>query len=151
MTAMNGWVAALQGYWDGEEHIAPSAWGPGGTALATVTARTLANGILVQDCTAVRDGKPWLQAHAVMVPASDTEALLYWFDSFGFVPEAPARGVLEAGAVTFLRTSPRGMTRQTYRPLSDGIYTLTLESSFDGGATWQQVMDGRYVRRGATT
>lgn len=138
----------LIGHWTGEEQVATTRWGQGGPATAEVDARMALGGKAVAiDYREQRDGKPALQAHAVIVPGTDHDAFqLFWFDSYGFVPTAPAPGHWDGQRLTFLRSSPRGQTRHVYTPEGDGAYALTLESSFDGGVTWEAVMSGRYRR-----
>lgn len=146
-TSMNQ-LSALQGTWSGEENIAASKWGPGGIANAQLSARLdLNDRVLIQDYSAERDGKRWLAAHAVFVFDQAKSAYsLYWFDSLGFTPTEPAAGAFDGSTLKFLRVSPRGQTRHVYTFPSGGEYVLRLESSFDGGATWNLVMEGRYSR-----
>lgn len=136
------------GDWTGEEDIAPSKWGEGGRATASISARLDLNGrVLVQDYSAQRDGNPWLKAHAVMTFDEQTSACsLYWFDSLGFTPAEPAPGQWDGEALRFVRASPRGQTRHTYLASGPRAYELILESSFDAGVNWVPVMKGRYSR-----
>lgn len=136
------------GEWAGDEEIAPSKWGEGGIARASISARLDFDGrVLVQDYSAERDGKPWFKSHAVIAFDQQNSALsLHWFDSMGFIPQLPAPGHWNGEALQFIRTSPRGQTRHTYIPSGAGAYELLLESSFDAGATWVPVMTGRYSR-----
>ena len=142
---IHAFLSALAGNWRGEEEIAASRWGEGGRAAAVLQARQLFNKHLVQDYRAERDGKDWLQAHAVFVPVGELEVQLFWFDSFGFVPAEPATGRLEGDTLSILRTSPRGRTRHHYRLLSATENTLDLETEVESGV-WAPVMTGRYRR-----
>ena len=141
-------LTPLVGSWTGTENIAASKWGPGGTAIATLSSRLdLGGRVLIQDYSAERDGKRWLSAHAVFVFDEPTSAYsLFWFDSLGSTPAQPAAGRWNGETLSFLRVSPRGQTRHVYTFLSDDRYALRLESSFDSGATWILVMDGTYSR-----
>ena len=143
---MQDTLGFLIGHWTGEEQIATTRWGEGGPATADIDARFAAGGkALVLDYREQRDGKPALQAHAVMAAGPEHDRFeLFWFDSYGFVPSAPAPGHWDGQRLVFLRSSPRGQTRHVYAPQADGSYTLTLESSFDGGLQWEPVMSGRY-------
>jgi len=136
------------GNWKGEETIAPSRWGEGGPATASVAAKLALGGkLLTMDYRAERAGQPWLQAHAVITAGqSDAPFALYWFDSLGFVPQAPAPGQWDGETLTFIRGSPRGQARHSYRFLDEDNYQLVLESSQDGGASWAPVMRGQYRR-----
>jgi len=141
-------LAALAGEWSGEETIATTRWGQGGTATSTVSARLdLGGKVLLQDYRQQRDGQPSLQAHAVFVtgPGHD-ECALYWFDSYGFAPAQPAPGHWNGQRLVFLRSSSRGQTRHIYAWDDADTYRLTLESSFDGGIRWEPVMQGVYRR-----
>jgi hypothetical protein len=141
-------LAALAGTWTGTETIAASKWGPGGTALASLSARVDLNGrVLIQDYSAERDGKKWLAAHAVFTfDAPSSTYGLFWFDSLGFTPTQPAAGEWDGATLKFLRVSPRGQTRHLYTFANKDEYTLRLESSFDDGSTWNLVMEGHYSR-----
>lgn len=141
-------LGRLAGEWHGEEAIATTRWGQGGPATGHITASSQLNGrILVQDYREERDGKTSLQVHAVFVAEPDHDQYsLYWFDSYGFVPGTPAPGVWDGERLTFVRSSPRGQTRHVYAFESDDVFTLKLESSFDGGVSWEPVLDGFYRR-----
>jgi hypothetical protein len=138
----------LLGDWCGKETIQPSQWGAGGPTQARVACRGALGGkAFVQDYQAERDGKTWLQAHAVYIrQANEPDYALFWFDSLGFMPREPARGTWDGHTLTFIRTSPRGQSRHAYTFLNDDTYQMTLESSFDGGATYILVMQGVYQR-----
>lgn len=138
----------LVGDWRGKETIRPSRWGTGGAAQARVTCReALDGGAFVQDYQAERDGKTWLQAHAVHIRHADGPAYgLFWFDSLGFIPREPATGTWDGHALAFVRTSPRGQSRHTYTFIDDNTYAMKLESSSDGGVTYDLVMEGVYAR-----
>jgi hypothetical protein len=144
----HGVLAALAGEWTGDERIATTRWGQGGPATGRVSARfELGGKVLVQDYREERDGAPALQAHAVFVAGLEPgEYALYWFDSDGFKPSQPATGHWDGKRLVFLRTSSRGQTRHLYEMVVDGLYRLTLESSFDGGVHWERVMQGEYRR-----
>jgi hypothetical protein len=146
----NDVLVALTGHWLGDEQIADTRWGQGGPASAKVSARFgLGGKALLLDYSEERDGKTSLQAHAVFVAGQEPgEYAMYWFDSFGFTPSQPATGHWDGKRLVFLRTSSRGQTRHIYDMVADGVYRLTLESSFDGGVNWEQVVHGEYRRIG---
>jgi hypothetical protein len=141
-------LAALVGEWIGDESIATTRWGQGGPASGRANARfDLGGKVLVQDYREERDGRLALQVHAVFAAGQEPgEYALYWFDSYGFAPAQPAVGHWDGRRLVFLRTSSRGQTRHTYEMVVDGMYRLTLESSFDGGVNWEPVMQGEYRR-----
>ena len=147
MTEIHDCLRLLEGTWRGEETIAPSRWTEAGTARASVVARSVFGGaVLVQDSASERDGQPWFSAHGVFTQAPEGRCALYWFDSFGFAPDAPAEGEWTGEALVFVRTSPRGQSRQVYSEIVEGSYSMTITTSADGGGTWIPVVSGRYKR-----
>ncbi|WP_233843181.1 DUF1579 family protein [Dyella sp. 2HG41-7] len=141
-------LAELVGEWRGDETIATTRWGQGGSAVGNVSARfDLGGKALLLDYREERDGKLAMQAHAVFVAKQEPgEYALYWFDSYGFTPSQPATGHCDGRRLVFLRSSQRGQTRHIYESVADGVYRLMLESSFDGGVNWEPVMQGEYRR-----
>ena len=142
-------IYSLLGDWDGIENIVASKWGPAGQAIAHIECRLQLSGkALLQDYRAERDGKPWLSAHAVFTVDEGHLYRLFWFDSSGFVPEHAALGSWHDDELHFVRVSTRGQTRHRY--MFNGIeeYRLSLESSFDDGHSWTDVMHGHYRRIG---
>ena len=141
-------LSALAGNWVGDELIATTRWGQGGSATGHIRARPELNGrILVQDYREERDGKTALQVHAVFVAGPEFDQFnLYWFDSYGFVPVTPAPGLWDGARLTFVRSSSRGQTRHVYEPQGSGTFSLKLESSFDSGVSWEPVLTGMYRR-----
>lgn len=145
---MDDLLISFEGAWEGDETIATTRWGEGGPALAQITARLALGGkVLLMDYRQTRGGQPALQAHAVFTEGTDPGDLaLHWFDSYGFVPAQPAPGQREGDRLVFVRSSSRGQTRHIYHWLGNDEFTLMLESSFDGGASWEEVMQGSYRR-----
>ena len=139
---------AFAGDWTGEEQLAPSRWAEGGPATARVSARAELGGFYVeQHYTEEVQGKVSIQVRAVFGwDEEKQQVLVYWFDSYGFAPQQPGTGQWDGDTLLLTRVSSRGMTRHHYRFENAGCYTMRLESSFDGGATWQPVMEGRYRR-----
>jgi hypothetical protein len=139
---------ALCGEWIGDETLSPSPWGPGGRAVARVTTRLELDGFyVVQDYVEEKDGRVTFRGHGLF--SYDTQAreyCRYWFDSIGFVPDAPARGAWEGDTLTFRYSSPRGQARYTYRFESDRLHHLRLENSFDGGQKWTTFLEAIYRR-----
>lgn len=140
---------AFAGEWIGEEQLAPSRWSAGGPATARVSAHVALEGFyLVQDYSEAVDGRPTIQVHAVFAwDEEQRQVLLYWFDSYGFAPQAPGSGQWDGDTLVLTRTSSRGMARHSYRFEGVDSYHLKLENSFDGGQTWQPVMNGVYRRQ----
>ncbi|AND67631.1 hypothetical protein ATSB10_01770 [Dyella thiooxydans] len=139
----------MAGRWEGEERISATRWGPAGLARGFIEARIELGGrVLVQDYRQQRDGHPALQVHAVFATGADHRVALYWFDSYGFVPQEPAGGAWQDGMLVIVRRSPRGETRHRYTLQDAKCFRLELASSFDQGANWEPVMEATYHRIG---
>ncbi|HEU4671217.1 MAG TPA: DUF1579 domain-containing protein [Dyella sp.] len=137
----------MAGRWEGEERICATRWGPAGQAHGLIDARFDWDArVLLQDYRQQRDGQVALQAHAVFVAEPEGRVLLYWFDSYGFVPQEPAAGAWQDGSLVIVRRSPRGQTQHRYTPLDAQRFRLELASSFDAGASWEPVMAADYRR-----
>lgn len=141
-------LSALAGDWLGEEQLATTRWGQGGPAFGHISARIdLGGRALVQDYREERDGETLLLVHAVFVAGPEHDQYsLYWFDSYGFAPAVPAPGLWDGKRLTFVRSSSRGQTRHVYELGGEDMFSLKLESSFDGGVSWETVMTGSYRR-----
>ncbi len=68
---------------------------------------------LVQDYTETVDGRSSIQVHAVFAwDEEQRQYLLYWFDSYGFAPQAPGGGQWDGDMLTLIAArSSRGMAR----------------------------------------
>jgi hypothetical protein len=146
----NDSLRSLVGDWSGLETIAPSTWGPGGEAVVRASFRSALDGkVLLHDYRAERDGKPWMNAHAVFAFDAPTDTCsLFWFDSLGFVPAQPAAGSCNGETFEFIRTSSRGQTRHSFALRGRDRYFTKLESSFNGGVVWVLVAEGIHTRIG---
>jgi hypothetical protein len=139
----------LAGSWEGEEKISPSPWGPGGPAVGRFEGRVAVDGFyVVNDYVEEKDGRVVFRGHSVFGwDAAEKTYTWYWFDSMGMVPPAPSRGRWEGDTLTFASSFPQGQGRYTYRFEGSTAYTFTLQNSFDGGKTWNTVMEGRYRKK----
>jgi len=145
-------LKTLTGSWVGEETIYPSPWDPqGGPAKSKFQARADMDGFFVlADYVEERGGQVAYRGHGVYGYDPQTKAYtMHWFDSMGSGSPAPARGRWEGDRLSFEATSPMGQSRYSYRFESDDRYTFTIESSQDGGKTWNKMMDGRFTRKPA--
>lgn len=140
-------LARFEGTWNATETMAPSPWGPGGEATATITSRYAVDGMaLVQDYAQTVDGTVVFRGHGVMQPDPQTgEVLWWWFDSMGFPPEPAARGRWDGATLAFEKSTPRGEARYTFR--FDGPrYHFRIENRFPGQAEFVEFLRGEYVR-----
>lgn len=147
LTEQHRRLHAFAGTWTGDEIVADSRWQKGGPATGAVTARVDLGGFFVlQDHVETRDGQVAFAVHAAFTfdEATD-EVVLFWFDSYGFVPPSPARGRFVGDELVLERSSPRGRARHTYRFEDETTYSLVLESAPPEGE-FAPVMRGTYRR-----
>ena len=87
-------LAVFAGEWAGEETVFPSRWVAGGQATSHVVARMDLNGFyLIQDTRQTRDGRESFATHGVFTfDREDRLYKLFWYDSLGYYPPAPASG-----------------------------------------------------------
>lgn len=141
-------LAALAGDWAGDETLLPSKWGPGGKARGRISARQAINDFYVLwNYEEEKDGRVVFKGHGVF--AWDDERkdyAFYWFDSMGFLPDSASRGRWVDDGFVFLRVTPRGHVRHTFRFEGEDVFHLTIENSFDEGQTFQAFMSGSYTR-----
>jgi hypothetical protein len=137
----------MAGEWIGEERVYPSPWDPiGGTARTRVSNRVGLDGFAVIGDYEHTRGASHFLGHAVFTwDAAERAYLMYWFDSMGFPPRAPARGSWDGDTLVLQDQHPMGHTRYTYRFESPDRYTMRLENSLDG-EKWQPFIEGTYTR-----
>ena len=136
------------GNWVGEETLLPTAWGPGCSATGRVTCRAACDDFfVVEDYEQERDGRVSFRGHGVFGWDDRLQTFVwYWVDSMGVPPAAAARGHWEGDTLAFT-SECEGMTqRYTYRFEGTDRYRFSIESSRDGGGTWQLFMEGAYRR-----
>ena len=137
----------LVGDWSGPEQIAPSPWGPGGSATGHFQCReTLGGSAFVQEYREEKDGQVVFEGHGVMVvePGSDT-VLWWWFDSLGFPPER-AIGHWDGDTLRFEKRTPRGEARYRYEFAGDDRYRFVIENRLGDAPEFSEFMRGDYVR-----
>ena len=135
------------GRWSGTEHMAPTQWGPGGTATGRTLCRRALDGLaLIQEYEQEKDGQIVFRGHGVMLVEADTQNVLWWwFDSFGFPPGDPARGRWDGDVLLFEKATPMGDARYRYEFAGDR-YRFTIENRFPGQADYAEFMHGDYSR-----
>jgi hypothetical protein len=139
----------LAGTWAGEETMNPSPFGPGGTAVGRYNHRIDIDGFyLLQDYVQEKNGKISYRGHGIFGYDSERKDFTwYWVDSFGMVPGAPSRGQWNGNTLVF-EHEPQGERRgrYTYELLGDTAFTFKIESSQDGGKSWQTFMTSHYKK-----
>ena len=141
-------LAAMVGEWTGEETMHPSPWDPkGGTATSRTSTRLELDGFfLLTDYVQKRGGRVSYQGHGVVGwDARQERFTLYWFNSMGIDPGAPALGIWEGNVLRFQHQHDMGHSRYTYTFDSPDSYTFTLEHSPDG-QEWMMFLQGTYKR-----
>jgi len=135
------------GDWSGPEQLAPSPWGPGGTATGHFHCREALGGMaLLQEYREEKDGQVVFEGHGVMLvePGSDN-VLWWWFDSLGFPPDA-AVGRWDGDTLHFEKHSPRGSARYHYAFEGNDRYRFVIENRIGDAADFSEFMRGDYVR-----
>lgn len=136
------------GDWDADEVMHPGPMGPGGRRTGRMSARVDIDGLFVlSDYVQEHEGKVVYRGHGVYgFDAQKGEHTWYWVDSMGF-PSVPSRGKWEGDTLVFRSSGPGHEGRYTYRWTGRDEHHFSIESSFDGGATWAVFMEGTYRRR----
>ena len=140
-------LAVFAGEWTGEEMVYPSRWNAGGPATSRVAARMDLNGFyLIQDTRQMRDGKESFASHGLFTyDREDRLYKLYWHDSLGYYPPAPASGSCGGKILTLVRGSMRGNARHLYEIIDDNSYSMKIQFSPDSEG-WSDVLTGVYKR-----
>ena len=137
----------LAGDWSGPERLAPSAWGPGGTATGHFRCRPALGGMgLLQDYREDQAGTQVFSGHGVFViePGTDT-VLWWWFDSLGFPPE-PARGEWDGDTLRLEKHTPRGSARYRFAFEGGDRFGFVIENRLGDATEFAEFMRGDYVR-----
>jgi hypothetical protein len=140
-------LAVFAGEWSGEEMVHPSRWATGGQATSKVSARMDLNGFyLIQDARQMRDGKESFATHGVFTyDREDRTYKLFWHDSLGYYPPAPASGGWSGKSLVLVRGSLRGNARHVYEVIDDNTYNMKIQFSPDAEG-WNDVLTGVYRR-----
>jgi len=144
---------AFAGTWEGEEHVAASAWTSEGTASAELSGETLFGGFFIeQRYRQTRDGAVSFEARNVFgFDVSDQAYKLYQFDTAGFAPPSPASGEWPGNELVLMKTSPRGRQRTVFAFENEDCYRMGVSFSPAGSDTWQEVVSGIYRRSSPTS
>src|ERR1700676_273154 len=119
-------LAAFVGEWNGEEMVYPSRWTAGGPATSHVVSRIDLNGFyLIQDTRQMRDGNETFATHGVFTyDREDRLYKLFWHDSLGYCPPAPASGGWNGKTLILVRGSLRGNARHVYDVIDNNSNTI---------------------------
>ncbi|MBB3525311.1 DUF1579 family protein [Rhizobium redzepovicii] len=144
---------AFAGTWEGEEHVAASAWTSEGRASAELSGETLFGGFFIeQRYRQTRDGAVSFEARNVFgFDVSDQAYKLYQFDTAGFAPPSPASGEWPGNELVLMKTSPRGRQRTVFAFENEDCYRMGVSFSPAGSDTWQEVVSGIYRRSSPTS
>lgn len=151
-TAAHQKLQAFAGNWRGDETMSGAPWGEPGKAQGFIGASSDLNGFFVMlEYRQLRASGVTFKARAIF-GYDEPEQLykLYWFDSLGFAPIAPATGQFNGNVLALTRTSMRGTTRHSYTFLDTDSFKLDVDFSPDQGVTWSSVVSGIYRRHSST-
>ena len=133
--------AALLGDWSGDEELFPTAWTAAGSARGALTVEPGPDGILI-DYVEMHDSGHLL-AHAVIVGEG-----FWWFDSYGFVPEAPGSAIWNEDTLELDRRSARGRTIMRLRRDGERL-EVALDTAVPTDADPAPLMRAVYARQEA--
>ena len=137
----------LIGLWKGQGEIAPNAWGGAGKCLGRWSFRydpAVRN--LVHDYEESRADGSAFNGHGVFCADTDGDDLLwFWFDSYGFPPLEPARGLFRRDLLVLTKRTPRGLGRSTFRLDGERLEYL-VEAQTPGQPGFSPVMHGVFQR-----
>jgi len=140
-------LARFVGAWSGDEQLSPSPWGAGGVAIGRFEFRVGIDGmVLLQDYEEEKEGQVAFRGHGVFIvdPVSHDIAW-WWFDSFGFAPDPPARGHWDGDTLRMEKHTPRGAARYTFVLDGDAL-RFRIENRFAGQDDYVEFMRGDYRR-----
>jgi hypothetical protein len=143
----------LLGNWTGVEQRAASPWAPATTARAMIVFKLdVSDRVVVQDYRQVDANSVEFTGHGVfmidsgdaMSPASRTPILWWFFDSYGYPPEA-AHGGWQDGELIMHKTTPRGTAEHRFA-VAEGQLSYRIRVRIDDSADWDDFLRGTYRR-----
>ncbi|MCP2164131.1 DUF1579 family protein [Goodfellowiella coeruleoviolacea] len=142
-------LTALVGRWAGEEELAASPWAAATTATAEVSYRVGLNGFaVIQEYQQRRSDGGGLVGHGVFtVDPTTGDTLWYGFDSYGYPPDAPARGGWQEDSLILTKTTPRGVAKHVFT-LSDDHLRHHIDIRMGDSAEFVPFMRASYGRVG---
>jgi hypothetical protein len=138
----------LAGSWEGPEETFGAPGSPAAPSLGRTVFRVGIDGLnVIGDYEQIREGHVCYRGLTVFgVDGQSGEAVWFWFDSMGLVPQ-PSRGRWTGEALVLQATFPQGVGRYTYELVGPDRYRFTLETSRDG-LEFRTQMRGDYRRVG---
>jgi hypothetical protein len=138
----------FSGTWEGSEETFGAPGAPPAVSTGRTAFRVGMDGLnVIGDYEQIREGRVSYRGLSVFgVDGGTGEAVWFWFDSMGFVPQ-PSRGRWSGDRLVLQATYPQGVGRYTYELTSPDRYRFVLETSRDGGEFRTQ-MRGEYRKVG---
>jgi hypothetical protein len=143
----------LLGNWTGIEQQAASPWAPATTARAMIVFKLdVSDQVVLQDYRHVDaehaefcgHGVFMIDSADVMSPAGWTPILWWFFDSYGYPPEA-AHGGWQDGELIMHKTTPRGMAEHRFA-VAEGQLGYRIRVKVGAAGEWEDFLSGRYRR-----
>lgn len=129
----------MLGDWSGEEQLFPTPWTSAGTARGALTVEPGPGGVLLDYVELQDEGH--LLAHAVVAGAG-----FWWFDSYGFVPQAPGSATWDDETLVLDRRSDRGRTIMRLRREGARL-EVALDTAVPADAEPAPLMRASYARQ----
>lgn len=129
----------MLGDWSGEEQLFPTPWTSAGTARGALTVEPGPGGVLLDYVELQDEGH--LLAHAVVAGAG-----FWWFDSYGFVPQAPGSATWDDETLVLDRRSDRGRTIMRLRREGARL-EVALDTAVPADAEPAPLMRASYTRQ----
>jgi hypothetical protein len=136
------------GTWEGAEETFGAPGAPAAPSLGRTSFRIGVDGLnVIGDYEQIRGGQASYRGLSVFgVDGQSGEAVWFWFDSMGIVPQ-PSRGRWAGDALVLGITYPEGKGRYTYELVGSDRYRFRLETSRDG-REYRTQMIGDYRKVG---
>jgi hypothetical protein len=141
------------GNWTGVEQQAASPWAPATTARAMIVFKLdVSDQVVLQDYRHVDAERAEFCGHGVfmidsadvMSPANRTPILWWFFDSYGYPPEA-AHGGWQGGELIMHKITPRGMAEHRFA-VAEGQLSYRIRVKLGTAGEWEDFLSGRYRR-----
>jgi len=129
----------MLGDWSGEEQLFPTPWTAAGTARGALTVEPGPGGVLLDYVELQDEGH--LLAHAVVAGTG-----FWWFDSYGFVPQAPGSATWDDETLVLDRRSDRGRTIMRLRREGARL-EVALDTAVPADAEPVPLMRASYTRQ----